>query len=259
MGDAERTPVPGGAPAIHPHHGPQTARTDPERAQPGQAGQPAHLKNEDQDGEIRIRREMGPWQGKRRRRCTFVGPRLKADNRGRASRRTTHRDRPRRHDSRNSRGIRSDSSGPRSRADQARNPVDETMIALREPIRQGFPNSKGDLLATLKPFWALRSQLTIDDRDDMIVAGSRIVVPEACRRKLLQDLDFMMHQGTTKLRQRARLTLYWPGMDRDVEMAAQSCKSCTEIMSSNLCPPHWFADYVRGSGAVGRNKPSRGW
>ena len=44
-----------------------------------------------------------------------------------------------------------------------------------------------------------------------------------------------MHQGTTKLRQRARLTLYWPGMDRDIEIAAQACKSCTELMPSN--PP----------------------
>ena len=112
--------------------------------------------------------------------------------------------------------------------------VDDTMIALRETILRGFPNSKNDLQPTLKPFWAMRCQLAIDDRDDMIVAGLRIVVPEACRRKLLQDL-VQMHQGTTKLRQRARLTLYWPGMDRDVETVAQSCKSCTESMPSN--PP----------------------
>lgn len=114
--------------------------------------------------------------------------------------------------------------------------IDDTMIALRDAIARGFPNSKGDLPAALKPFWAMRSQLTIDDHDDMIVAGSRIVIPEACRRKLLQDL-VQMHQGTTKLRERARLTLYWPGMDRDVEIAAQSCKSCTEMMPSNQPEP----------------------
>ena len=41
-----------------------------------------------------------------------------------------------------------------------------------------------------------------------------------------------MHQGATKLRQRARLTVYWPGMDIDITNAARSCQSCTEKLPS---------------------------
>lgn len=70
----------------------------------------------------------------------------------------------------------------------------------------------------------------------MIVAGSRLVIPESCRRQILQDL-VAMHQGATKLRQRARLSLYWPGMDRDILVAAQQCSSWTEMMPSNPREP----------------------
>ena len=46
-----------------------------------------------------------------------------------------------------------------------------------------------------------------------------------------------MHQGATKLRQRSRLSLYWPGIDRDATEAAQSCPSCVEKMPSNPQEP----------------------
>ena len=108
---------------------------------------------------------------------------------------------------------------------------DKQMIELRETIINGFPNDKCNLSLSLRPFWNMRSQLAIDEKDGMIVAGARIVIPAECRQPLLQDL-INMHQGATKLRQRARLTVYWPGMDIDITNAARSCQSCTEKLPS---------------------------
>lgn len=44
-----------------------------------------------------------------------------------------------------------------------------------------------------------------------------------------------MHQGATKLRQRARQSIYWPSMDNDITMAEKSCHSCVESLPSH--PP----------------------
>jgi hypothetical protein len=104
---------------------------------------------------------------------------------------------------------------------------DKQMIELRDAIINGFPNDKCNLSLSLRPFWNIRTQLAIDESDGMIMAGARIVIPESCRRPILQDL-IQMHQGATKLKQRAILSIYWPGMDNDIDMAAQSCKHCTE-------------------------------
>ena len=92
---------------------------------------------------------------------------------------------------------------------------DNIMVELRDTILKGFPNGRCNLSAQLRPFWAMRESLAIDEQDDMILAGSHIVVPLACRKQILKDL-IQMHQGATKLRQRARSTLYWPGMDKEI-------------------------------------------
>jgi hypothetical protein len=108
---------------------------------------------------------------------------------------------------------------------------DSCQIELKKTIINGFPNDKCNLSLSLRPFWNMRFQLKIDEKDGMIVAGAKIVIPAECRQALLQDL-INMHQGATKLRQRARLTVYWPGMDIEITNAAKSCESCTEKLPS---------------------------
>lgn len=46
-----------------------------------------------------------------------------------------------------------------------------------------------------------------------------------------------MHQGANKLRQRARLSLYWPGMDRGIEEIAKTCSTCNELVPSHPREP----------------------
>jgi hypothetical protein len=51
---------------------------------------------------------------------------------------------------------------------------------------------------------------------------------------LLRDL-LKMHQGTTKLRQRARLSVFWPNMDAEIVSLAGACEECTSRLPSH--PP----------------------
>ena len=103
---------------------------------------------------------------------------------------------------------------------------DKEMIHLREQILNGFPNEKCNLQAALRPYWCVRDRLAIENVDGEIVMGSRVVIPKPLRAAILQDL-VQMHQGATKLRQRARLSVYWPYMDVDIANASRSCNSAT--------------------------------
>ena len=76
------------------------------------------------------------------------------------------------------------------------------MIELKEAIINGFPNDKCNLSLSLRPFWNIWTQIANDESDGMIMAEARIVIPESCRRPILHDL-IQMHQGATKLKQRA--------------------------------------------------------
>ena len=109
--------------------------------------------------------------------------------------------------------------------------ADPVMTALRKTILHGFPNEKCNLPMELRPFWHVRSQLSIDDTDGLILVGARVVIPASLRQEIINRL-LQMHQGATKIRQRARQSVYWPSMDNDVITAARSCQSCTELLPS---------------------------
>ena len=114
--------------------------------------------------------------------------------------------------------------------------TDPIMQELRELVRNGFPNEKGNLSEEMRPYWAVRSRLAIDDTDGMVVVGARVVIPKSLRHQILRDL-LLMHQGATKLRQRARLTIYWPNMDNDITNAARSCDECVSRLPSHQREP----------------------
>lgn len=109
--------------------------------------------------------------------------------------------------------------------------ADLVMQQLRKVIIKGFPNDKCNLPDSLRPYWNVRGQLSIDESDGMIVAGPRVVVPKLLRREILQDL-LKMHQGARKLRQRARMSIYWPGIDADIVNVAKTCDECISRLPS---------------------------
>ena len=62
-------------------------------------------------------------------------------------------------------------------------------------------------------------RLAIDTDDDMIVMDAKVVIPRALVKKTLHTLSGM-YQGALKMRQWARLSVYWPHMDMDIANAA---------------------------------------
>jgi hypothetical protein len=55
--------------------------------------------------------------------------------------------------------------------------IDRDLQDLREVIMNGFPYEKTNSAVNLCTFWNKRESLAIDDKDDMIVCGARVVIP----------------------------------------------------------------------------------
>ena len=101
-------------------------------------------------------------------------------------------------------------------------------------ITSGFPNQKSALPERLNKFWGIKGHLTIDD--DLIVYGCRLFIPSALRATMLSRLH-EAHQGVSRSQARARLTLYWPGIDKDIENYMQNCCHCQNRLPSNVKQP----------------------
>ena len=103
-------------------------------------------------------------------------------------------------------------------------------MQLKETILKGFPDHKNQLPEALKQYWQVYRELYIED--DLILYGCRLLISTAMRKTILAHLH-LAHQGITRTKQRARLTLYWPGMDNDIENIITSCTQCQDHLPSN--------------------------
>ena len=106
---------------------------------------------------------------------------------------------------------------------------DEEYTQLREIILEGFPHQKSDLPVLVRPYWSVRDKLAVDDH--LVLCGCRLVIPRQMRSDVLTTLH-MSHQGIERTKRRARLSVYWPGIDNDITQLVWGCRSCSEHLPS---------------------------
>ena len=111
---------------------------------------------------------------------------------------------------------------------------DGTIQKLTKYIINGFPATKQELPPTLHPFWDVRDHLTCIG--DAVAYGSRIAVPVSLRSEVLDGLHGA-HQGPKGMSARARLSVYWPGIDKAIAHRRQQCNNCNSIAPSQPSIP----------------------
>ena len=79
-------------------------------------------------------------------------------------------------------------------------------------------------------------------RDDLLVVdgvpmlGRRVIVPSSCRRRVLDSLH-SAHQGSAKMLERAKHSVYWPGIVDDLEQTRKRCSICDRNAPSQAMMP----------------------
>ena len=56
----------------------------------------------------------------------------------------------------------------------------------------------------------------------------RVVIPTACQGAVLKEL----HTGIVRMKSVARIHVWWPGVDKDIEEMVNSCKTCQEVQNA---------------------------
>ena len=100
---------------------------------------------------------------------------------------------------------------------------------LKTIVLNGFPDSKNQQPKCITEFWRVKDDLSVVD--ELIVYGCRLVIPCKLRNDILRKLHDS-HQGIVRTRERARLAVYWPGIDQDIEKVITACKVCQDELPS---------------------------
>jgi transposase InsO family protein len=131
---------------------------------------------------------------------------------------------------------------------QAETKSDSSMSQLADFILNGWPERMHDLPEVLQAYWCFRDELAI--MDGLIMKGSRIVVPSTMRPDTLTRLHDG-HQGLTSTLQRARRTVYWPGLHNDVSATLSKCTECQQHANKKPRPPERQISVTRPMEVIG--------
>lgn len=123
------------------------------------------------------------------------------------------------------------------RMDKVREAAENDIVyqELCKKVTSGFPSEKRKLDENLRPFWNIRNDLLISD-DGFLLYGTRLMIPKSLQAQLLKDLH-ASHRGVEGTRQRARLIVYWPGMDNAIEQICKQCELCLRDSRSQQREP----------------------
>ncbi|CAB4039220.1 Retrovirus-related Pol poly [Paramuricea clavata] len=113
----------------------------------------------------------------------------------------------------------------RIREVQAATAQDQCMQSLLSTIKDGWPESKKDVQNDLRPYFDVRD--TLSHQNGIILRGETIVIPASLRDTTKKRLH-SAHLGYNSMKRRARDTIFWPGMAKEVRQLAENCEACQQ-------------------------------
>ena len=103
---------------------------------------------------------------------------------------------------------------------------DTILSRVYRHIQQGWPDNCSE---ELKPFSIRKTELST--LNGCILCGSKVVIPSPGRRQLLSELH-QGHPGINRMKNLARMNVWWPKIDDDIECVVKNCNKCQEIQSN---------------------------
>ena len=107
--------------------------------------------------------------------------------------------------------------------------ADDELALLKHTIMQGWHTSIKQVPPELQPFWTFREELTVDD--GLILKGTRIVIPNKQCKAILKLLH-KGHLGLNKCKLRATESVYWSGLNDQLEDLVLNCELCLKYSTA---------------------------
>ena len=120
---------------------------------------------------------------------------------------------------------------------------DKVLATIMRFCREGWPKSEkewnqftreNNFNFSVKTFKRLRDSLSSES--GCLLYGTRIVIPQTLQSQVL-NLLHLGHFGMERMKQLARTSVYWPGLDQQIEELCRSCQSCAEHQNSPVKAP----------------------
>ena len=112
---------------------------------------------------------------------------------------------------------------------------DDELALLKHTITQGWPSYIKEVPCVIQSYWTFREELAIED--GIILKGTRIVIP-AKKWEAVLKLKHEGHLGLNKCKRHVKETVYWPGLNDQLEKLILNCELCLKYSQSKCKQKH---------------------
>ena len=108
--------------------------------------------------------------------------------------------------------------------EQAEDSVCNTLISY---CQNGWP-SKSSLPSCMKPYWKFQGDFSL--HGNLLLYQDRVTIPHKLQEQILQKLH-QGHQGIQRCRLRAKSSVWWLNISRDINSFVQQCPECMKMLT----------------------------
>ena len=126
--------------------------------------------------------------------------------------------------------------------------ADDNLAILKHIIQLGWPKTIKEVPNEIQKYWTFCEELTIED--GLILKGMRIVIPDKKREEILKQIH-EGHLGLNKCQMRAKETVYWLGINEQLEQLILNCQLCLKYSR--------LKDKINPHTALGHEVPPVPW
>ena len=99
---------------------------------------------------------------------------------------------------------------------------DPVLSTVTQYVIQGWPRSIPGQ-PELSPYFDKQKELSTFE--GCLLWGSHVIIPESCQEAVLTQLH-EGHQGIVRTKSLARMYVWWPGINNDIDRVVRQCVSC---------------------------------
>lgn len=101
---------------------------------------------------------------------------------------------------------------------------DEILSQVKRYCSVGWPD-RSEIDRAYLPYAQVEEELTVEE--GLLLKGCRLVIPKSLHTDIIQKLH-AGHQGIVKCRERAKQSVWWPGLSTQLQKVVEGCDTCTK-------------------------------